>query len=211
MRSEWNFDTIKSGSMLGSYTSIAKELARTPTAELDEDQAFGVGTLDSDGATKGSNPIKGSIGSNMDAAHSTVIIKPADTNAGDRDVSALLADATVDPPGVESSPPPAYTGSVRNSRRSSYAARNAVGGSGTLLREADFGNGADTIRPVKKVDAAGSLRLSSEFVGSMRRENSTPTSPTSPKSHKRTRSDAGKAGTNIVDNIVVPILANVRS
>ncbi len=38
-------------------------------------------------------------------------------------------------------------------------------GGGTALSAADIGNGIDTIRPVKRVDAAGSLRMSAEFVG----------------------------------------------
>jgi len=82
-----------------------------------------------------------------------------------------------------------------------------------------MGTGVDTIRPVKKIDTTGSLRLSSEYVGSMRardgREGSNagsmPTSPTSPmkdksSAHRRTTSDAAKAGRSLVDEIVLPTL-----
>jgi len=102
---------------------------------------------------------------------------------------------------------------VRTPRRSSYAARTAP--NGTIVREADLGTGVDTIRPVKKIDTTGSLRLSSEYVGSMRaREGSSSltTSPTSPgkdKSssvHKRAASDAAKAGRSLVDDVVLPAL-----
>ncbi len=75
------------------------------------------------------------------------------------------------------------------------------------MREADLGTGIDTIRPVKKVDPAGSLRLSSEFVGSMRKEGSV-SSPRSP-TLKRTSSDFEKAGRSLVDEVVLPILSNV--
>lgn len=104
--------------------------------------------------------------------------------------------------------PPAYSGSVRTSRRSSYAVRTALNGSGTVIREADLGTGVDTIRPVKKVDPVGSLRLSAEFVGSMRKEGSGST-PTSPTAHKRAASELGKTGKSLVDDVVLPILQKV--
>ena len=81
---------------------------------------------------------------------------------------------------------------------------------GHALREADLGSGVDTIRPVKKVDAAGSLRLSTEFVGSLRKEASAGSSPKSPPTtHKRMASEAGKAGSAIVDEVVLPIIQRV--
>jgi len=74
----------------------------------------------------------------------------------------------------------------------------------------------DTIRPVKKIDATGSLRLSSDFVGSMRARDgsnsgSVPTSPTSPvkdksSAHKRAASDAAKAARSLVDEVVLPTI-----
>ena len=121
-------------------------------------------------------------------------------------VEAQIADA------VE--PPPAYTGSVRSSRRASYAARSNVT-TGTILGEADLGTGVDTIRPVKKVDTIRSLRLSEEYVGSIRsREGSTssnpPSSPSSTKgSHKRGATEAQAAGKSLVDEVMLPLLQKV--
>ena len=95
---------------------------------------------------------------------------------------------------------------MRSSRRASYAARTNVEGSGTVITDADLGNGVDTIRPVKKVDPVGSLRLSAEFVGSVRSGGSSPSSPTA---HKRAISDAGRAGKSLVDEVVLPVLGTV--
>lgn len=102
--------------------------------------------------------------------------------------------------------PPAYSGSVR-STRASYAARTSVDGAGTVLTPADLGNGVGTIRPVKKVDPVGSLKLSSEFVGSLRKEGS----PTSPIAPRRASSETARAGGLMVDEVILPMLNNVRS
>lgn len=80
-------------------------------------------------------------------------------------------------------------------------------GVGTVLNEADLGTGVDTIRPVKKVDPVGSLRLSSEYVGSVRKDGGT-VSPTS-SVFNRSLSEGAKAGNAMVDQVVVPILQNV--
>ncbi|KAJ7179168.1 Ste20-like serine/threonine kinase [Mycena filopes] len=224
MRSDWNFDTIKSVSAMGTFRSMAKDLAMPPGMELDEDEEDsddydeGHASIDTGGATKGSDPIH--IGMHSQAAHSTVIIRPPPSPAAsEKDIPTLLADsASADTssdspqtPPLDSAlgAPPAYTGSVRTNRRASYAARNAVSGSGTVMREADLGTGVDTIRPVKKVDTVGSLRMSAGYVGSMRREGSgsTPTSPTA-STHRRASSEAAKAGKTLVDEVVLPILQN---
>lgn len=76
------------------------------------------------------------------------------------------------------------------------------------MREADLGTGVDTIRPVKKVDTAGSLRISAEHVGSLRKGSTS--SPSSPTSHKRVASELGRAGVSIVDEVVLPVLQQVR-
>ena len=69
--------------------------------------------------------------------------------------------------------------STQNPRRSSYNARQNP--SGTILREADWGTGMDTVRPVKRVDAAGSLRLATvEHMGSLRKTNAPPPQPAPP-------------------------------
>lgn len=243
MRSDWNFDTIKSTSVMGTFRSMAKDLAMPAGMEPDEDyfeeegsDSEGRASIDTSGATKGSDPIVvgPGLGMNSHAAHSTVIIRPLRSPASEKDIPSLLADsasgetsssspqtppqggfvedgdATASPLGA----PPAYTGSIRANRRASYAARNIVHGAGTVMREADLGTGVDTIRPVKKVDTAGSLRLSAAYVGNIRREasasGSTPTSPTSPTAHRRAASEASKAGKSMVDEVVLPILRNAR-
>lgn len=226
MRSDWNFDTVRSASAMGTFRSMARDLQNSSYTIESEDEGSdneGEASVNTGGATKGSDPLVGAgLGLNSLAAHSTVVIKPLPSQSSEKDIATLVAmtDAGELDENGEASPqtdegagsplgaPPAYSGSIRSSRRSSYAARQAVNGTGTALRAADLGNGIDTIRPVKKVDAAGSLRLSSEFVGNIRREGST-SAPSSPSTHKRTTSEASKAGKAIVDDIVLPIIQNV--
>lgn len=66
----------------------------------------------------------------------------------------------------------------------------------------------DTVRPVKRVDTAGSLRLSNEFVGSLRSREVNPllVSPMDTKPHKRAVSEQVRAGRSIVDEVVIPTL-----
>ncbi|KAJ7068274.1 STE/STE20/YSK protein kinase [Mycena amicta] len=218
IRSDWNFDTIRSSaSAMGTFRSMAKDLVMPPGMELDEEDEDeddeGHASIDTGGATKGSDPIPigSGIGMLSQAAHSTVLIRsptsPVPTLSEDNSSADTHSDVPQTPPqdNFGLGAPPAYTGSVRSSRRSSYAARSSVNGPGTVMKEADLGTGVDTIRPVKKVDTIGSLRLSSEYVGSMRREGSG-SMPTSPTTHRRTTSDALKAGRSLIDDVVLPIL-----
>lgn len=89
----------------------------------------------------------------------------------------------------------------------------------------------ETVRPVKRVDAAGSLRMSREFVGSIRsRDTNNPLliqtsntsqvngsvgggasgvdsrSPTKKSSRRLSTSEQAKAGRSIVDEVIIPIL-----
>ena len=176
----------------------------------------------------------GGLAMNPDAGHSTVVIRappgaPEDapslmTDAGSDETAETRAPVTPSQStdSVDAAePPPAYTGSVRGAtRRSSYAARQNVT-TGTVLGAADLGTGVDTIRPVKKVDTIRSLRLSEEYVGSLRsREGSAgggsigsaPSSPQSAKgSSKRGPSEAQKAGKALVDEVVLPTLQRVSA
>ncbi|PIL37174.1 transporter [Ganoderma sinense ZZ0214-1] len=246
LRSEWDFNTIRTTSAMGSLRSMAKDLM-PPGMEPDDDfddlheedeGSFEGNTIDTTAATtKGSDvPLQppvpaplGGLGMNADAGHSTVVIRaypkgvatekdpslmtdsgsdetsgspaPSTPSQSAENIAAQIADA------VE--PPPAYTGSMRSSRRSSYAMRNNVT-TGTVLGEADIGTGVDTIRPVKKVDTVRSLRLSEEYVGSLRsREGSTSSGASSPSSskgsHKRGSSEAQAAGRSIVDDVLLPL------
>lgn len=216
MKSDWNFDTIKSTAAMGTFRSMAKDLAMPPTMEADDDEMSVYEedpSFDTGGATNGSESfVGGGMGLNLQAAHSTVVIKPP-RPAPEIDIPTLLASASTSPDQTPPATPPegappAYTGSIRSKRRASYAERSSVRGAGTILNEADLGTGVDTIRPVKKVDPAGSLRISAEFVGNIRREGSSST-PTSPTAHTRAASEAGKAGKVMVDEVVLPILRKV--
>jgi serine/threonine-protein kinase 24/25/MST4 len=88
MRSDWNFDTVKSMSALGTYSGTVNDLL--PSAMVSEDsEPFDEvnGSIDSEVATNGSDP----IGMNLDTAHSTVIIKtpssPGPVDTTDENVS----------------------------------------------------------------------------------------------------------------------------
>ncbi|KAF5389133.1 hypothetical protein D9757_004888 [Collybiopsis confluens] len=216
IRSDWNFDTIKTSSIMGTFRGMAKDLSSMSETSDDEFSDSGLpGTMETGGATKGSDPlINGRIGSNLGAAQSTVVIKssPPSSPHSEKDMAALLESQELsqspEAPPDAIPPPPAYnSGSVRNNRRSSYAERHAVNGAGTVMREADLGTGVDTIRPVKKVDTLGSLRISAEHVGELRKSASgSISSPSSPTTHGRAASETGKAGVSIVDEVVLPVL-----
>ncbi|KZT66027.1 Pkinase-domain-containing protein [Daedalea quercina L-15889] len=222
LRSDWSFDTVRTNSAMGSIRSMARDLM---PSEMDEDEydddpsMYGdEATIDTAAATNGgSAPL--ALGMNTGAQHSTLIIRPLSPAADEKAMPPLMSDNVSDetagsvepatPPA--SDPPPAYTGSVRSTRRASFQARNNM--SGTVLGEADLGTGVDTIRPVKKVDTVRSLRMSEEFLGTTRsREssNSAPSSPSSPSNtkhaHRRAASEAGKAGKSIVDEVLLPLL-----
>ncbi|KAG2152242.1 kinase-like domain-containing protein [Suillus cothurnatus] len=234
IRSDWNFDTVKSTSIMGTFSSVAKDLMPEMDDEDMGDEEPSIyeddeGSTETGGAFSGSALLgSGGIGINIGAAHSTVAIK---TPLDEPDISSLLAAAeglgndSVDGaksrtlpshPTYDETPlgaPPAYTGSVRSAMRSSYAARHKMTGAGTIMREADLGSGVDTIRPVKRVDTASSLRLSAEYVGTRSRETS-PSSPTTPpkdrpsSSFKRRASDSERAGRAMIDDVVLPVLQN---
>ncbi len=233
MRSDWNFDTVKTSSVMGSFRSLARDLA-----DLSQDEEYDEHdgslyeipeSIDTSAATKGSDVPSSNIAAialNPQAGHSTVVIRPASSPPKERDIPELLSDSSsgksggpepsTPPQGVDhhTEPPPAYSGSVRSTRRSSYSARNNLN-TGTILVEADLGNGVDTIRPVKKVDTVRSLRLSADYVGSLRKESSdggsAPSSPQSTRSKPRTTSEAARAGRSMVDDVLVPIFEKVCS
>lgn len=211
-QSEWMFDTVRSAAAMGTYRSMEKDLIAhhdVDPSDHDDDSMYGVRqqeSFDSGAATRGSEPLMRL----PDAVHSTVAIKTAVEEKDEVGENTDGVDRPCTPPSQE--PPPAYTGSVRSTRRSPYAVRSTRDGRGTLLREADLGSGVDTIRPVKKVDTVGSLRLSNEYVGSQREgsSGSSPSSPVTPKSpHKRALSDSMRAGQSIVDDVILPICERV--
>jgi serine/threonine-protein kinase 24/25/MST4 len=231
-RSDWIFDTIRSSAVMGTYRSMAKDLLSSPGSipdendEDDDSHEGGQGSIDTGAATKGSDPLTSSaLGMNAEASHSTIIIKPLPPRSRDgRDSPPMMDTDEFSSPSEGSDPvtpddatalenigaPPAYSNSIRT-KRASYAARNVTHGAGTVLSYADLGNGVDTIRPIKKVDAAGSLRLSADFVGSVRKEGSGSSSPVSPvkEAHRRAASEAARAGRSLVDDVILPLLQGV--
>jgi len=220
MKSDWNFDTIKSTSAMGTFRSMANDITMPAAMEgYDDEMSFYEGhpSMDTSDAINRSGPlVGGGLGLSSQAAHSTVVIKhahpvpeidiPTPLASGSSSADELPSGTTAPPEGA----PPAYTGSIRSKRRASYAERTSAYGAGTILHEADLGTGVDTIRPVKRVDPVGSLRISAEFVGSMRREENTST-PTSPIMHTRGASQVAEAGKAMVDEVVLPILRKVCS
>ncbi|KAH9179606.1 Pkinase-domain-containing protein [Lactarius sanguifluus] len=235
LKSEWNFETIKSTAAMGSFRNMAKDLI-PPGMIPDEDEevvSLFETAEDGDGDSlenwrsneRQRSPTKPrqSLVRKSQQGTSTVVIRSQLISHPEQH-SVPLEDATLSDAsntgladantGPDLGDPPAY---VRTPRRSSYAARTAP--NGTIVREADLGTGVDTIRPVKKIDTTGSLRLSSEYVGSMRaREgrdgsgsSSLTTSPTSPvkdksSAHKRAASEAARAGRSFVDEVVLPAI-----
>ncbi|KAH7887740.1 kinase-like domain-containing protein [Phlebopus sp. FC_14] len=228
IRSDWNFDTISTSSMMGTFSSMAKDLVPEMDEEDVEEQPLILDgrSIDTGGAVGGSGlTLLDGVGLNQQALHSTVVIGPPPQEQDIPILSSPTGGSTTsssdstDPAtslrrhdGAQLGAPPAYSGSVRPPRRSSYAARNITSGAGTIMREADLGTGVDTIRPVKKVDTLGSLRLSAEYVGTTRsREDNpaspTPTSPTKERSSfKHRASESEHAGRAMVDDVVLPVL-----
>lgn len=84
MRSDWNFDTIKTMSALGTFRGTINDLSMPPgmVMEGDDESLYDdtQSSIDTGAATKGSDPIvPAAMGMNSEAAHSTVIIKPIRT------------------------------------------------------------------------------------------------------------------------------------
>jgi serine/threonine-protein kinase 24/25/MST4 len=84
MKSDWNFDTIKTVSALGSIRGTLHELSMPPGMVPEEDESLDDDTFDSSASVRGSDPIC-IIGMNEDALHSTVIIKSSRIEEGTDD------------------------------------------------------------------------------------------------------------------------------
>jgi len=216
LRSEWNFETVKS--------MVDRPETMRSLLEI-EDENWGEGDAEGDGAMMTEEE---SV--DTDAAHSTVVIKPLKTeepavaSLPELSSSAGHSSSENEPQTPQDllGAPPAYTGSIRSNQRqaqgrSSYAARHDLQ-NGTALRPADLGNGMDTVRPVKRVDTVGSLKLSNQFVGSLRSKDGSPLFPTSPASpmkssssaanetHSRLVSEQVRVARSMVDEVIVPTL-----
>lgn len=113
-------------------------------------------------------------------------------------------------------------------RRSSWNERHDI--NGTVMREGDVGTGMDTIRPVKRLDAGGSARVSAEYIGSLRSSRSNgalnaegsravanqEVDLLSAHGHRKSRSGSGstsveaRAGGALVHDVVLPVIEKVR-
>jgi len=87
MRSDWNFDTIKTVSALGTFRGTINDLSLPPGMVAEDDESFddidGHDSIDTGAATKGSDPILvNGLGMNPGASHSTIIVKPPHSPGG---------------------------------------------------------------------------------------------------------------------------------
>ncbi|KAF8309351.1 Pkinase-domain-containing protein [Clavulina sp. PMI_390] len=186
--SAWSFDTMRSMSSLGSVRDVRHILSSDPQEEdeegweddqedieqllhhdvqphppshsrdhsqtLEEDPDGGQYENDYESDYSTSKAVVGTVdrpsiqqlGLSIDAAHSTMIIKTPPENSDSKPASP-----------TQNGPPSPKSG------RLSYRARHDPNGS--AIGDADLGTGRETLRPVKRLDAAGSLRLSEGFVG----------------------------------------------
>jgi serine/threonine-protein kinase 24/25/MST4 len=217
----WDFDTLRSA--MGSLRSMAKDIAEYEV--LDQNGMPDDDSFDTGGAVKGSGmTIRSSIKQlppppEDESPATSPIFEYPDPTSPTSPITSPLSPSSPDLPPL---PPASPTnGTIKSSRRSSYNARQDS--RGTIIREADLGNGMDTVRPVKHFDAAGSLRKSVAYVGTSRSNGSghsdgspsSPTLPFSPSSsvldlkssqqqHKRTGSELGTAGRKMVEECVLP-------
>ncbi|KAG8974650.1 hypothetical protein FRB90_009730, partial [Tulasnella sp. 427] len=234
--SEWDFATIKSSARDSRFVFDAEEVYYEGE---EEEEGYGQDEVqsgeerdfdDTTASVKGSDGLTGrdgkpngnGLGNLKEAGHSTVLIKPKVPKA---EAAPDLASSAPESTSTEEGPsepktPPSPTLS-KTSRRSSYGARNDP--NGTVLRVEDIGSGMHTVRPVKRVDAVGSLRRSEEYVGSLRsppqspnglpstNENGTTGSSGSGrgsngKLQKKKKEDIANAGRLLVDQVVLPTL-----
>lgn len=170
IRSDWNFDTMKSTSVMGTFKSAAKDVV--PEIEGDD---LTVGdqlvyeedreSFDTGGAVKGrtvTDPT--AVRLNSHVTHSTIRVNtvPQDRDFLNASTSSQL-DASVESMGLGTplqdglteafGVPPVYSGSVRSERRSSYAARHKTTGAGIIKQEADLDTSLDTSKghaPLKR-------------------------------------------------------------
>ncbi|QRV87773.1 Serine/threonine-protein kinase [Ceratobasidium sp. AG-Ba] len=208
MRSEWIFETVRSSSGYGSVRDILYE------ADGEGQELGSIGTYSTTGA------IHGSALDNEPQPQEIDETEPIKTPA-------------ISPPGSPSTPRGSIPGTSKEapstptsptsprSKRLSYAERNNL--NGAVVREGDVGDGMNTMRPVKKVDAAGSLRLSNEYVGSARSRGSGDSGEGSGENglaesimsngeskaaakRKKSLNESAKAGKALVDEVVIPVL-----
>ncbi|KAJ1309008.1 hypothetical protein OPQ81_004690 [Rhizoctonia solani] len=208
MRSEWLFESVRSNAQPSGYSSV-RDILYEEDGEGNEIRSAKGDTYSSADAVCGSRFEDESEPQAVDEPVKTPAVSTPSSPATPRSsATALGKDGALSP----TSP---------RQKRSSHAARNDP--NGTVVREGDVGDGMNTMRPVKRVDAAGSLRLSNEYVGSVRSrssgdsgdgnsENGLAESTASNGDAKAARqraksvSESAKAGKSLVDEVVIPVL-----
>lgn len=104
MRSDWNFDTVRSTSAMGSLRTMAKDIVLPPTIpdedELYESSEQSSHITDSVLATQGSQ-LSGAdgLGMNSTASHSTVHVKDIPTEV-EQGMTDLVMTEEDDSPGI---------------------------------------------------------------------------------------------------------------
>ena len=148
-------------------------------------------------------------------------IAAIDTTAGAQQQQQQQSSSPVLAGAEKRSSSPSGRGSQR---RSSWNERQNI--NGTILREGDVASGVDTIRPVKRLDAGGSARISAEFIGNLKNMPSNGQlgeaggSGPRPNGHRRasSRSSTGsagvaddvRAGRALVADVVLPVMDRAR-
>ncbi|GAA5838177.1 hypothetical protein JCM11251_004730 [Rhodosporidiobolus azoricus] len=143
--SAWAFDTLRA------------------EAEASEEEGSGMGAKVQEPVP--SDPALAALSSPSAPASSTA--PPAEPSiesllaASASPVRAAVNNLPLQPGGVDAArmPPPPSP-----SKRNSYRARQDI--NGTVLGAGDVGSGLNTVRPIKRLDSAGSQRASTEFVRS---------------------------------------------
>ncbi|CUA69147.1 Serine/threonine-protein kinase svkA [Rhizoctonia solani] len=208
IRSEWLFESVRSSAPPSGYGSVQDIL------------------YEEDGEGNEIRPSKGDTYSSVDSICGSAIEDDLQPQAVDKPIktpgtstpsSPVTPRSSVQALGRDGTASPTSP----RQKRSSHAARNDP--SGTVVREGDVGDGMNTMRPVKRVDAAGSLRLSNEYVGSVRSRSSGDSGEGSGENaltesvisngdakaaRKRAKSlgESAQAGRALVDEVVVPVL-----
>ncbi|CAE6505588.1 unnamed protein product [Rhizoctonia solani] len=209
MRSEWLFESVRGSAPPSGYGSV-RDIVYEEDAEGNEIRSG-----------------KGDTYSSVDAVCGSAIDDEPQPQVVDEPVKTPAVSTPSSPVTPRSSVPAlskdgAASPTSPRQKRSSHAARNDP--NGTVVREGDLTFiRMNTMRPVKHVDAAGSLRLSNEYVGSVQSRSSGDSGEGSGENglaesvisngdakaaRKRAMSvtESAKAGRALVDEIVVPVL-----
>ncbi|GAA5889838.1 hypothetical protein JCM6882_004338 [Rhodosporidiobolus microsporus] len=177
---------VEGGSVMSAW---AFDTLRAEAREEDEEGGVGMGTVGRVKAPTPSDPALAALSPSSPSA------PPAAAPASEPSIESLLAASAsparaavhnlpLQPGGVDAArlagamPPSPAPSPASPSKRNSYRARQDI--NGTVLGAGDVGSGLNTVRPIKRLDSAGSQRASAEFVRSA-----------SQRQRERTRTQSG--------------------